>query len=244
MSWDADFVNRAIPGRSVAYFDVLSSTMSEAARQPRGMFVVAGAQTAGVGRHGHTWHSAESLGLYFSVALPVSPLLTLALGIASAEAIQNVTHIACDLRWPNDLLLHERKLAGILVQSANSYAVAGIGINIGQRSFPPEIRNIATSLALETGLDFRREDIFVQLVKAMDRWLPATPDAIRAEFARRSSYVHGKRVSVPLNDREITGVTAGLTPEGYLEVLSDAGRREVIVAGGVRPEVGRGAHLQ
>jgi BirA family biotin operon repressor/biotin-[acetyl-CoA-carboxylase] ligase len=205
---------------------------------------VAGAQTAGVGRHGHTWHSAESLGLYFSVTLPLSPLLTLALGIASAEAIQNVTLIECDLRWPNDLLLQERKLAGILVQSAGSHAVAGIGINVGQRSFPPDIRNIATSLAIETGLDFRREDIFVQLVKAMDRWLPATPDGIRSEFSRRSSYVHGKRVSVSLNDREITGVTAGLTPEGYLEVLSDTGRREVIVAGGVRPAAGRGAHLQ
>ncbi len=235
MDWDADFVAAALPGRAVLHFDSLPSTMPEAERHRQGTYIVAGAQTAGVGRHGHEWHSEPLTGLYFSVALPLTPLLTLALGIATVDAIQKVTQIECDIRWPNDLLLHGRKLAGILVQSVGPGTVAGIGINIGQRSFPPEIRHLATSLSIETGLDFRREDIFVELVKAIEEWRLAPADRIREEFARRSTYVSGKRVTVPVNGREVTGTTTGLTRDGFLQVLTADGHREVVVAGGVRP---------
>jgi BirA family transcriptional regulator, biotin operon repressor / biotin---[acetyl-CoA-carboxylase] ligase len=235
MPWDRESVDQRLPGRTVLYFPVLDSTMREVEQHPEGTLVVAGAQTAGIGRHGHTWESERDAGLYFSVSLPLTPLLTLALGIAAVEAIRTATHVVCDLRWPNDVLLHERKLAGILVQSAQRAAVAGIGINILQRSFPPELSGIATSLALETGLEFRPEDIFVELVLSMEFWRVQPAARIREEFAARSSYSNGKRVQVPIEGQMTAATTAGITPEGFLQVLTADGRRQVIMAGGVRP---------
>jgi len=235
MPWDSRDVEQRLPGRTVLYVPVLDSTMREVEGYPAGTLIVAGAQTAGIGRHGHSWESEPEAGLYFSVVLPMTPLLTLALGIATVEAIRNATQVACDLRWPNDVMLHERKLAGILVQSAQQSAIAGIGINIGQRSFAPELAGIATSLALETGLEFRREDIFVELVGAIELWRGQPAARLRAEFAARSSYSSGKRVRVSIDGRPVVGTTAGLTPEGFLQVLTSEGRRHIVVAGGVRP---------
>ena len=235
MQWDSADVEARLPGRTVLYFPVLESTMRAVDQYPEGMLVVAGAQTAGVGRHGHTWESEPGAGLYFSVAVPLTPLLTLALGIAAVEAIRAATQLGCDLRWPNDVLLHERKLGGILVQSAPLGAVAGIGINIAQRGFPPELAGIATSLSIETGLDFRREDIFVELVLALEHWRVQPAARIREGFAARSSYASGKRVQVSIEGSMVSGTTSGITPEGFLQVLAADGRRHVIVAGGVRP---------
>ncbi len=235
MPWDSEDVNARLPGRTVLYFPVLDSTMRAVEQYPEGTLVVAGAQTAGIGRHGHSWESEPGAGLYFSVLLPITPLLTLALGIAAVEAIRKATHLACDLRWPNDVLLHDRKIAGILVQSAQQTAIAGVGINILQRGFSPELAGIATSLALETGLEFRAEDIFVELVRAMDFWRVQSAARIREAFAERSSYASGKRVRVPLEGKLTPAVTAGITPEGFLQVLTADGRRQVIIAGGVRP---------
>lgn len=235
MPWDSRDVEARLPGRTVLYFPVLDSTMHEAERHPPGTLVVAGAQTAGIGRHGRTWDSEAEAGLYFSLMLPVTPLLTLALGVAAIEAIRRATQVTCDLRWPNDVMLHERKLAGILVQTAQQSAIAGIGINIGQRSFAPDLAGVATSLALETGLEFRREDVFVEMVKALDHWRGQPPEHLRQAFTARSSYASGKRVRVSVDGRPVAGTTAGLTPEGFLQVLTAEGRRHVIVAGGVRP---------
>src|SRR5579863_8065859 len=104
------------------------STMKDAASlaargEPHGTVVVAETQTAGIGRHGHSWHSESDGGLYLSIILrlplaaEVLPVLTMAMGLAALRAIESVASVACDLRWPNDLLLNEKKLAGILVQA-------------------------------------------------------------------------------------------------------------------------------
>ena len=77
-------------------------------------------------------------------------MLTLALGLATAEAIADATGIACDLRWPNDVMLGGRKVAGILVQLVDGNAIAGIGINVNHAAFPPELADEATSLRAST----------------------------------------------------------------------------------------------
>jgi BirA family transcriptional regulator, biotin operon repressor / biotin---[acetyl-CoA-carboxylase] ligase len=130
---------------------------------PNGSVYLADEQTAGRGRGDHGWHSRAGEGLYVSILLrlPISParlpLLPLAAGLAAADAIRAVTGLAVDLRWPNDLLIGERKTGGILVESRNEskrlpHAVAGIGINVHQREFPPGLATPATSLVLETGV--------------------------------------------------------------------------------------------
>ena len=134
---------------------------------PHGSVYFADEQLAGRGRGGHQWISAAGDGLYVSVLLRPQipsarlPFLPLAAGLAAAHAIQSVASLNVDLRWPNDLLIGERKAGGILAESITPskslphavvpHAVLGIGINVHQRAFPPDLATPATSLDLETG---------------------------------------------------------------------------------------------
>jgi BirA family biotin operon repressor/biotin-[acetyl-CoA-carboxylase] ligase len=225
--------------RRILHFDTLPSTMTEAASLAArgcesGTAVVADEQTAGVGRHGHIWHSERGTGLYVSIILrvPAAPLVTLAVGIAAAEAIETVTGLRPDLRWPNDLMLRERKAGGILVETAPGAVVAGIGINLNQRSFPPDLADQATSLRLESGREQSKETLLQALLGWVDHFVSRPADEILAEFSARSSYVRGKRVLV---DGALEGVTDGLDAAGFLILRQPDGTRTTIWAGGVRP---------
>src|SRR5436190_23733689 len=114
----------AFPDRQILYFDAIDSTQRVASASDAGTIVLADRQLAGRGRHGHTWHSESGTGIYMSIALAPSPVLTLALGIATQEAIAQSTGIQCDIRWPNDLMLGNRKVAGIPGQLINGMASA------------------------------------------------------------------------------------------------------------------------
>lgn len=247
---DIDGIVKRLPGRRIEYFDRIDSTMTEAARLaaegvPSGTAVVAEEQTAGQGRHGHSWHSEPGSGLYVSVVLrpglgPDSlPALTLALGLATAEAVARATDIACDLRWPNDLMLGDRKVAGIMAQLLDGTAVAGIGINVNHAAFPEEIADQATSLRLAGNRVFSREDLLVELLPSVDRFLRMLAEGgtkpVLDLFTRRSSYASGKRVLVDQPGGAVTGTTAGLDPHGFLRVRRDDDGSEVLIlAGGVR----------
>jgi len=202
--------------------------MLAAAGLPVGSIVVADEQTAGQGRHGHSWHSEPYAGIYCSIVLEPRPLLTLALGLATAEAIG----VPCDLRWPNDVMIEGKKAAGILVQLVDGRAVAGIGINVGHTSFPPEIE--ATSLTLAGHGPALREFILNALFDAVDTYIGLTNEEILTLFTRASSYASGRRVVVHQPDGVIEGTTAGLTSDGFLRVRKDDGTDTLILAGGVR----------
>jgi BirA family transcriptional regulator, biotin operon repressor / biotin---[acetyl-CoA-carboxylase] ligase len=227
-----------------------ASTMKDAAAlaargEPHGTVVVAETQTEGIGRHGHSWHSESTGGLYLSMILRLTmtpealPVVAMALGLAVQRAIDDVAGIACDLRWPNDVLLNEKKLAGILVQTADSAVIAGIGVNVNQAGFPEELRSIATSLLLETGEEHSKEELLGRIVMESLRYAGLLADRgkrpILREFEARSSYVRGKSVDVESGDRVVTGVTEGLDENGFLLVRTLDGI-ETIVAGGVRPQ--------
>jgi BirA family biotin operon repressor/biotin-[acetyl-CoA-carboxylase] ligase len=202
--------------------------MEIAAPLPIGSVVVADEQTAGIGRHGHSWSSEKDTGLYVSIVLEPHPVLTLALGLAAQEALHKVTSLQCDIRWPNDLMLSGRKLGGILVQLHEGRAVAGIGINIGQRRFPDDLAALATSLFLETGLEFRRDDLLDALLESVTI---SSQEQVIEQWQARSTWARGKAVQV---EGGITGITAGLTESGYLLVRTPQGHMETIIAGGVR----------
>lgn len=227
-------IRAALPGRAVLYYDTIDSTMNAAAGQPPGTVVAAGEQTAGQGRHGHSWHSEAGNGLYCSIVLNPAPLLTLALGLATAEAITSVTSLACDLRWPNDVLISGKKAAGILVQLTGSVAIGGIGINVNHTAFPAEIAPEATSLRLESGRNFAREDLFASLIPAIDSFTQIDAVGILRLFTRASSYADGRRVIVEQPEGAIEGVTYGLDSSGFLVVRKDDGTETLILAGGVR----------
>jgi BirA family transcriptional regulator, biotin operon repressor / biotin---[acetyl-CoA-carboxylase] ligase len=227
-----------------------ASTMKDAAAlaargEPHGTVVVAETQTEGIGRHGHSWHSESTGGLYLSIVLrlPLTPealpVLAMALGLAAQRAVDDVAGVACDLRWPNDVLLNEKKLAGILVQAADNAVIAGIGLNVNQSAFPEELSSIATSLLLETGKEHSKEELLERIVMESLRYAGLLADRgkgpILREFEAHSSYVRGKPVDVESSDRIVTGVTAGLDENGFLLVRTLEGI-ETIVAGGVRPQ--------
>jgi BirA family biotin operon repressor/biotin-[acetyl-CoA-carboxylase] ligase len=207
--------------------------------------VLADEQTAGIGRLGRSWLSEPDAGVYCSVLLRLSiaaeelPIASLMLGLATAESIQNSTLLACDLRWPNDVLVNNRKVAGILTQYTDSCIVAGIGINVNQADFPPGLRSPASSLRLESGGQTQgREKLIIHLLDSIDSYChmlnKAGSAAILRAFSAASSYVTNRRVIV--EESGMRGTTAGLNPNGFLLVRSDSGRLERIATGGVRPE--------
>jgi len=226
------------------------STMNDAAKlaaegEPHGTVVVAEEQTAGIGRHGHSWYSESGGGLYMSMILRLQfppdalPVLTMALGLATQRAIEDLCYVRCDLRWPNDLILKEGKLAGIMVQAVDKgVLIAGIGINVNQNAFPEELRPIATSLRMETGQEYEKEALLEAVVTESLRYAALLVDAgknhIIEEFGARSTYVRGKAVSVDTGERTFSGITAGLDENGFLRVETASGM-ETVIAGGVRP---------
>ena len=227
---DIERVRREFPGRVIDYFGSIDSTMRAAAGRAAGYVVVAGEQTAGQGRHGHSWHSAADSGLYCSLVLEPTPVLTLALGLATADAIAQAAGVECDLRWPNDVMLGGKKVAGILVQLSGATAIAGIGINLSQTAFPAELEALATSL--KTYAD--AAEILIALLREVDRYTSEDPEDILRLFTHASSYACGRRVRVDQPDGVIEGTTAGLDASGFLIVRKDDGTDTLIVAGGVR----------
>ncbi|GIU78360.1 MAG: biotin--[acetyl-CoA-carboxylase] ligase [Bryobacteraceae bacterium] len=235
--------------RRIEWHDTIDTTMrraAELAREgcPAGTVVAAREQTAGQGRLGRAWDSRPG-GLYFTIVLrprlePAQvPLATLALGLAVADTLQTFLGLSVDLRWPNDVLIGDRKLAGILAQFQDGALLAGVGLNVNQREFPPELAPIATSLLLETGAEQNPEFLLPVLARSIESHLnileTSGATAILRLFEAASSYVSGRRVTVELPAGEITGTTAGLTADGFLRVRRDDGAEVTVTAGGVRP---------
>ncbi|PYT15442.1 MAG: biotin--[acetyl-CoA-carboxylase] ligase [Acidobacteria bacterium] len=250
MPFDIARVRARLPGRRIDWFASVSSTMTPAARLARdgcssGTIVGADEQVAGIGRHGRVWHSEAEGGLYVSMILRLGasggalPVMMLALGVGVRDAIAEVTGLAPDLRWPNDVLLNSRKCAGILAQLEGEAVIAGIGINVNQTRFPQEFELLATSLALEGKPGVAREELLVAVVNSVEHCCKILTEegsaAILRMFSCASSYVEGRRVNVKQGAEVIEGVTCGLDPSGFLLVRQDNGRQTTILAGGVRP---------
>jgi BirA family biotin operon repressor/biotin-[acetyl-CoA-carboxylase] ligase len=213
---------------------------------PEGSVFLAEEQTAGRGRGSHSWQSARSAGIYCSVvlrpALPPSEVLVLALaaGLAVSAAIKQVdSRVSPDLKWPNDVLIHGKKVCGILTEmnaeaTRVRYIVVGTGINVNQASFPGELENEATSLRQVTGSEWSRVELTAALLKSLDReyrLLVERTDArqsILRRFAEQSSWVRGKQVRIDENSSKVEGTTEGLDERGFLQVRTAQGLLTVL----------------
>jgi BirA family biotin operon repressor/biotin-[acetyl-CoA-carboxylase] ligase len=227
---------------------------------PHGSVWVADEQTAGRGRSNHAWHSTPGEGLYLSVLLrPEITLanalwLSLATGLAAQTAIVNTTGLKPDIRWPNDLLIGNKKCGGILVETSTiapqsdtpamlRYAIIGVGININHQSFPSELETLATSLRRESGRSWERAQILVALLRALKNEVALLEAELRGSstnprlldrFSAASSWVRGKPVRVD-EAGGYTGVTDGLDARGFLRVAGEDGVLHTVLSGGVRP---------
>ena len=216
----------------------------------RGAVWLAEEQTAGKGRAGHVWKSNPGDGIYCSALLrpKVSPtdavILSLAAGLAVVEAVQEVTGLWGDLRWPNDVLMGGRKFCGILTElnaefSTVRYVVVGMGLNVNNPEFPLELEAIATSLYIEAGKRFSRVELVAALLRALDReqtalhnGVESARESILRRFEKYSSFCCGCAVAVE-EDGGFEGVTRGLDDRGFLRVETSQGMRTVL-SGGVR----------
>ncbi|PYV90963.1 MAG: biotin--[acetyl-CoA-carboxylase] ligase [Acidobacteria bacterium] len=239
-----DLIDPMIKGtifsKQVHHFFSIGSTNTAAmeagaAGAPEGSVFLAEEQTAGRGRAAHSWHSAQGSGIYCSVllrpSLPPSEvlLLSLAAALAVRSAIAEIqSAFAPDLKWPNDLMLGEKKVCGILTEmnaepTRVRYLVIGIGINVNQASFPPALQGQATSLRMATGSEWSRVELCAALLKSLHREYaefvrsPASRSAIVQRFSANSPMVRGRAVRVEENG-EFEGTTDGLDERGFLRV--------------------------
>jgi BirA family transcriptional regulator, biotin operon repressor / biotin---[acetyl-CoA-carboxylase] ligase len=216
--------------------------------EPEGAVVLAEEQTAGRGRAGRSWQSDRAAGIYVTLLLrpklsPVqAPLLTMMAGLSAHAAIQAVTGLTPDLKWPNDLLIRGKKIGGILTEmhaepSQVRFVIVGIGLNVNQEKFPGELGQTATSLRIETGKHESRLELLVRLLREFEsdynRFLREGPPAVTGKFEAVSSYAKGKRVRVASGTVNFSGVTAGLGPEGLLQVKRDDGQVVTVISGDV-----------
>ena len=203
---------------------------------PGGLVVTADGQSAGRGRQGRSWFAPPGTALLYSALLrPLGerPLLPLAVPVAVCEAAESLAPVSCAVKWPNDVWVDERKLAGVLIESragTDGWAVIGIGLNVAvpQEEFPPELAGSATSL-LTAGVRAPTVGAAREaLNEALGRWVDAPPDAVLAEFRARDALA-GMRVGW----EEGAGVVAGIDDSGHLLVDAESGERVALGAGEV-----------
>lgn len=266
LSYDLAELNSALDGslfaRKLHHVPEIGSTntlamQAAAAGVEEGTVIFADQQTAGRGRNGHSWDSQSGTAILVSIVLrpriaPAQSLwLSLMAGVAVHDAILHSCGMECDLRWPNDLLLARKKVCGILTEiSADHeqlrFAVIGVGINVNQPSFPPDICALATSLHIETGKTWSRTELLIALLQSMEveyrRALETGGnDALLHRVESISSYARNKRVHVD-EAGGYEGLTEGLDAAGFLRVRTAQGVRTVL-SGGVR-EVGSSPSLR
>jgi BirA family biotin operon repressor/biotin-[acetyl-CoA-carboxylase] ligase len=208
-----------------------------------GLVVAAAHQTSGRGRHGRVWESPPGRGLYVSfllrpeLAAGETSQLSILASVAAVDAIEDMCGQRPQIKWPNDVVLGGRKLGGLLIETGMqgavvAFAVVGIGLNVRHavEDFSPVVRDLATSLFLATGQLYRRADVLVALIGALERRLDA-PFAEAREAWTASSLTLGQRVELVTARGRRYGQAMGLDESGALLLRTEQGQVETITAG-------------
>lgn len=206
--------------------------------------VVADFQTEGSGRMGRKFHSPKGHGIYMTYILNTENaqtlnLITSSAGLAVAEVLEKECEIETEIKWPNDIILSDKKVCGILTKLITEnnkikFALVGIGVNVSneENDFPEEIRDIATSLKIETGKAFDRKNLTEKIVNNLNEIFLEkiyTEREIVEKLKKRSKLL-GKKVFVKSENREF--FATDLSPDGGLVVL-DGDEEKVIHSGEV-----------
>jgi BirA family transcriptional regulator, biotin operon repressor / biotin---[acetyl-CoA-carboxylase] ligase len=246
-----------IIGRDIQVFEQTTSTndvMEKLARDgvKEGVAVFAESQTGGRGRLGRKWISPAHKGLWFSILLrpDMRPQETTQLTVASAitlrRAVKSVTGLSPEIKWPNDLLIGGKKVAGILTELSAEvdrvrHIILGIGVDVNQDAaeFPAELRKTATSLKIETGETISRAELAVAILRELDldyaRICGGKFSAVADEWESGCATI-GKNVTVHIGERRIRGRAESLDDDGALLVRTEHGHLERIIGGDVTLE--------
>jgi len=162
--------------------------------------------------------------------------------IAVHDTLLDVCAFATDIKWPNDILVNEKKLCGILAETVGTpggrAVVVGIGINLTKNSFPFEFDGIATSVEVAAGQKPELEVVLAALVSSLGSYYqtlqqPGGPEEIAREWCKRSSYSEGKRIKVSYGNESFLGTTCGLESDGALRVETSQGEIKTVRVGDV-----------
>lgn len=246
-----------IIGRDIRVFEATTSTNDVVEKLARddvkeGVVVFAESQTAGRGRLGRKWMSPARKGLWFSVLLhpPMRPTMVTQLTIAAAtalfRAIQSHTALKPEIKWPNDILIGGKKVAGILTELSAEpdkvkYVILGVGIdvNIAANEFPTDLRKIATSLRIETGQRQDRAELAIKILRELDRdygrVCAGQFEAVADEWEEHCTTL-SRSVSIQIGDRKVRGTAESLDADGALLLRTQHGHLERIIGGDVTIE--------
>jgi BirA family biotin operon repressor/biotin-[acetyl-CoA-carboxylase] ligase len=239
---------------TILRFDTIDSTNLEAMRQakrgaPEGLCIVAREQTEGRGRRERVWSSPRDAGLYVSVLLRPQfdinswPLITLMAAVAVADVLREGCGLQIDIKWPNDIVVHDQKLSGILAETIETEqgltCVLGIGINLLNEAIPPELQDRATSIAALTGKEGNAEQLLTALLEHLARDYAQLagaggPAAVISNWTAASSFAIGKPVRVDTGTEVFEGITGGLESDGALRVRMAGGETRIVRAGDVQ----------
>jgi BirA family biotin operon repressor/biotin-[acetyl-CoA-carboxylase] ligase len=238
--------------RRIYWLETAGSTNDVAARlagagAEEGTVVVAETQTAGRGRMGRVWHSPPGAGLYVSIVLtpphtPAAALLTLGAGVALADGVQAATGLGAEIKWPNDLIVAGRKLAGILAESAAQggalqFIVLGFGLNLRPAAYPPELAQRVTSIEAETNRPADRAVILAEILAAIaERYADLGQgrfDVILGAWRERARSLRGSAVEWDSGGAVMRGRAEDIDDTGALLVRA-GGSVHRLVAGEVR----------
>ena len=240
-------------GRDLIFFEETGSTNDEVKKRAEkeakeGLLIVADRQVKGKGRRGKTWDTFGGENIAMSCLLrpafspDIAPMLTIVMAISAMQGIEEVTGIEAGIKWPNDIVINGRKCVGILTEMSAEpdyihYVVTGTGINVNTESFPEEIKDIATSLYLETGRKYSRSKLTAAIINAFEagyELFSKTGDL--KEFCQlyNSRCVNaGKRVTVMDPKGSFEAYAKGINDRGELSVKKDDGEEINIYAGEV-----------
>ena len=235
-------------GKEMIYFEECDSTNLRAQslnddQRQAGTVLVAGHQTAGKGRWGRVWESGAGQSLLFTAILPLpagnatGPHVAIALAVAVARVLE-ARGLGVKLKWPNDVMIQGRKLAGMLMEARRDCLIAGIGLNLGQQEpdFPPEIRSQATSLRLEKA-PAKAEELLAESLEAIEKELKTLEkdgfQTLKEAWHERALYLGDPvRIKTAAEDGEPReGTVMGLDSDAALLLRSDHGMVLPVVAG-------------
>jgi len=241
-------------GRSLLVFETIDSTNTYAKTlagkgAEEGTVVLADSQTSGRGRFGRTWFAEPEDSLLFTIIIRPTfstdkiGLLPFFAAAGIAIAVETATGLKCECKWPNDILVHEKKNCGILMESSFQnnrleYAIIGIGLNVNQLNFSGNLQDRATSLRKECGIEFDRRKIFCQIMSSMESLYTDVSrgnfDTVLMEWKARAA-IFGKQIRLAQTANVIEGIAVALADDGGLIVKTGSGRR-VFHAGDVTME--------
>ena len=242
-------------GKTIHHFGTLDSTNAQAYQlaldgAEEGEVVISESQEKGKGRLGRQWFSPPFLNLYLSVILrPKIPphqasLITLMAAVATADAIRQFSGLLPLIKWPNDILLRDRKVAGLLNEIHSEidrihFVILGIGVNLNtdESMFSKEIRAAATSLMIEMGQTISRKVFLQVLLQELERWYSIfinEGSAVILKAWRSRAHIKGRRVNVTSFGETLAGVAIDVDSDGALILETEEGKRRRVVAGDVK----------